>query len=100
MVSEEEFVTAMVFALLFGAWTLYLLFRTSALKRRLRLQAERLAQTEKLAQFAQAPAPSLITSAQRDDEIVELRKRVQVLERITVDQENSLSREIEELRVR
>ncbi|GAA4009362.1 hypothetical protein [Sphingomonas humi] len=92
--------TAMVFALLFGAWTIYLLIRTSALKRRLRLQSERLAQTEKLAQFTQAPTAALTAAPQRDEEIVELRKRVQVLERITVDHEHSLSREIEELRVR
>jgi hypothetical protein len=36
----------------------------------------------------------------RDEDIIELRKRIQVLERITVEQEHSLAREIEELRVR
>jgi len=34
------------------------------------------------------------------DEIKELKERLKVLERITVEKENSLSREIEELRDR
>lgn len=34
------------------------------------------------------------------DEVKQLKERIQTLERITVDKENSLSREIEELRQR
>ena len=38
--------------------------------------------------------------AQKEREIEDLRQRIQVLERITVEKENSLAREIEELRDR
>ena len=38
--------------------------------------------------------------AQKEREVEELRERVQVLERITVEKENSLAREIEGLRDR
>ncbi|HVF84091.1 MAG TPA: hypothetical protein VM913_07975 [Sphingomicrobium sp.] len=39
-------------------------------------------------------------SQQLRDEVRQLKERIQVLERITVEKENSLSREIEELRSR
>lgn len=97
MVSEEEFVTAMVFAIAFAAWTLYLLLRNRSLKKKLRLELKR---TLQMARAATSLAPSHSRDRDRDHDIIELRKRVQVLERITVEQENSLAREIEELRVR
>lgn len=96
MVSEDEFIVAMMCALLFGAWTLYLLIRNRSLKKRLRFELERSLQFAKAS--APAPAPALPQERARDDEIIELRKRVQVLERITVEKEHSLAREIEELR--
>ena len=96
MVSEEEFVVAMLCAIAFGTWTLYLLLRTRSLKKRLKAELQR------SLQFARAAAPPAALPQQpaRDEDIMELRKRIQVLERITVEQEHSLSREIEELRVR
>ena len=93
MVSEDEFIVAMICALLFGAWTLYLLVRNRSLKKRLNWEMER--STAILSSMTSAPSPQ---SKPRDDEFSELRKRVQVLERITVDKEHSLSREIESLR--
>ena len=51
--------------------------------------------------------PSALNAAEGDgearalrDEVRQLKERVQVLERITVEKENSLSRQIEELRDR
>lgn len=96
MVSEEEFITAMVFAIAFAAWTAYLLLRNRSLKKKLQSELER---TLQIARAVTAP-PATPPHRGRDDDIIELRKRVQVLERITVEQENSLAREIEELRVR
>ena len=93
MVSEDEFIVAMMCALLFGAWTIYLLLRNRALKKRLEREETRSGAI--LSAMRQAPLPQ---PAARDDEVSELRKRVQVLERITVEKEHSLSREIEALR--
>ncbi|HVM22727.1 MAG TPA: hypothetical protein VM308_05425 [Sphingomicrobium sp.] len=45
-----------------------------------------------------AETPTNLKLAQKDREIDELRERLHVLERITVDKENSLAREIEDLR--
>ena len=45
-----------------------------------------------------SPTASDAQLAQKEREVEELRQRVQVLERITVDKENSLARQIEELR--
>ena len=42
-------------------------------------------------------APARMTDA-RDDELLKVKKRLQVLERIAVEKENSLAREIDELR--
>ena len=44
--------------------------------------------------------PAEAQLAQKEREVEDLRKRIQVLERITVEKENSLAREIEELRDR
>ena len=41
MVSEEEFVVAMLCAIAFGVWTLYLLLRTRSLKKRLKAELQR-----------------------------------------------------------
>ncbi len=51
--------------------------------------------------FARGPAtagPALAGPAQETDEIRKIQERLKVLERIAVDKEASLSREIEELR--
>ena len=96
MVSEDEFIVAMLCAIAFGLWTCYLLLRNRSLKKRLRVEQSRSLQFARAATLPAAPSPV----EHRDDDIVELRKRIQVLERITVDKEHSLAREIEELRVR
>lgn len=96
MVSEDEFIVAMMSALLFGAWTLYLLFRNRQLKKKLGFEQAIAKAVAAAPPAAPLPAPSAI----REEEFAELRKRVQVLERITVDKESSLAREIEDLRGR
>ena len=59
-------------------------------------------QKRTIATLTASPAASVADPqlAQKDREIQELRDRVQVLERITVDNENSVAREIEALRDR
>ena len=46
------------------------------------------------------PAQEHAENLRLRDEVKELKERIKVLERITVDKENSLSREIDELRDR
>jgi uncharacterized protein YlxW (UPF0749 family) len=46
------------------------------------------------------PAEERAENLRLRDEVKELKERIKVLERITVDKENSLSRQIEELRDR
>ncbi|GAA4741144.1 hypothetical protein GCM10023264_02700 [Sphingomonas daechungensis] len=48
----------------------------------------------------QEPAEESRENARLRDEVSELKERIKVLERITVEKENSLSREIEDLRNR
>lgn len=88
---EDEFF-AVVTIIALGLFVLRLLWANLALKKRLKL-AERSGPVPAMA----APAPAPPTS---NREVEELRHRVQVLERITVDKENSLAREIENLRER
>lgn len=45
-----------------------------------------------------APAPATVAEPERDREMTRLRDRVAVLERITVEKENTLARQIDELR--
>jgi Flp pilus assembly protein CpaB len=55
------------------------------------------------AKYRQGPGENAADSAETRrlrEEVVQLRERLQVLERITVEKENSLAREIEELRER
>ncbi|WP_114226378.1 MULTISPECIES: hypothetical protein [Sphingomonas] len=96
MVPEDEFTVAMICSLIFFASTMWLMFRNWRLKRKLRKL--------RLAQFAPAaplpPAPPQVLPAQPDPQIAELKERIKVLERITVDREGSLAREIELLRDR
>ena len=44
--------------------------------------------------------PSSVENQRLRDEVLELKERIKVLERITVEKENSLSKEIESLRDR
>jgi len=46
------------------------------------------------------PAQEQIENSRLREEVSELKERIKVLERITVEKENSLSRQIEELRDR
>jgi cell division protein FtsB len=48
----------------------------------------------------EADPASRIENQQLRDEVAELKERIKVLERITVEKENSLAREIEDLRNR
>lgn len=48
----------------------------------------------------EAPAESSTEARRLREEVKELKERLKVLERITVEKENSLAREIEELRDR
>ena len=59
-------------------------------------------QKRTIATLTASPAASVTDPqlAQKNREIHELRERLQVLERITVDKENSVAREIEALRDR
>ncbi|GAA4009356.1 hypothetical protein [Sphingomonas humi] len=47
-----------------------------------------------------APAEDSVETRYLRDEVRQLKERIQVLERITVEKENSLAREIEDLRGR
>ena len=49
---------------------------------------------------AQPDGQTRIENQRLRDEVSELKERIKVIERITVDKENSLSRQIEELRDR
>lgn len=98
MVTEDEYMLVLVWALAFTALNIYLLLRNRYLKRRLAATTGA-APTVGLIGKIKAKKKFVATPVlERDDEVAELRKRVQVLERITVDQENSLAREIEALR--
>jgi hypothetical protein len=95
MVSEEEFVTAMFFAIVFGFCTLLLLIRNRRLKKQVRKL--RVAHEAKAVEVA---APALPVAREPDPQIQEMKERIKVLERITVEREGSLAREFELLRER
>lgn len=103
MVPQEEFIAAMICAMFFGACTFLLVIRTWLLKRKIRkLQRVQLQQPD------HAPAPPLPPLAppvsamqpQPDPQIADLKERIKVLERITVEKEGTLAREFERLRER
>lgn len=48
----------------------------------------------------EAPPQDSLEAQQLREEVKQLKERIQVLERITIDKENSLARQIEELRDR
>lgn len=91
--TEDEFISMMFTIMALGTWVLWLLLSNRRLKKKLK---------------ALQPAPAPVVAApvmspphetsRREEEIDQLRKRVQVLERIAVEKENSLAREIDSLR--
>jgi len=96
MYSEDEFMTAMVFMMIFATTTVLLLLRNWWLKRQLRKSRKALT----LATAPTPPAPPLPAASQVDPQIADLKERIKVLERITVEKEGSLAREFELLRDR
>ncbi len=50
--------------------------------------------------LAKAPPQDSLETKQLREEVLQLKERIQVLERITIEKENSLARQIEELRDR
>jgi hypothetical protein len=54
----------------------------------------------KLEHQVNGDGPTRVENQRLRDEVQELKERIKVLERITVEKENSLSRQIEELRDR
>jgi hypothetical protein len=86
-----------VFLLLVAFWSLLgvVVFQRVWTIRRLRNKVEKLTH-EAIAR--NAAAQKAITAPPEADEIRRISQRLQVLERITVEKENSLSREIDDLR--
>lgn len=84
--SEDEAIVLMWVSFAMALAVVRLLWVNRKLKRQLREQA------------APAPAAAIPAPAERPTEVEELRKRVQVLERIATDGNPTLVREIEALR--
>jgi hypothetical protein len=86
--------TGFIFLILFWATLAVAAFQRFWTIRRLRNRVDELA-NEAIAK--PAPAPSAPTAIE-EDEVRRINRRLQVLERIAVEKENSLSREIDDLR--
>jgi hypothetical protein len=84
-----------VFMLLFWASFAIVVFQRVWTIRRLRKKVEKLTH-EAIARAA--PPPVAVPAAVEPDELRRIQQRLQVLERIAVEKENSLSREIDDLR--
>ena len=92
--TDSEF-TMFVFLWIFGGIILFQSWRIH----RYRTKIEKIAMHGIGAQKALAPAPVTDHAmAGRSEDFEALKKRVQVLERITIEKENLLAREIEDLR--
>ena len=87
--------TGIVFMLLFWASFAIVVFQRLWTIRRLRKKVEKLTHD---AIARGAPAPVAVTATVEPDELRRIQQRLQVLERIAVEKENTLSREIEDLR--
>ena len=97
MVMIEEAVFIMMFC---GLWALglYALYQRFFVNRRLRKQIDKYA--EAILATARPPAASIPPmDAPETGEFKRIQQRLEVLERIAVEKEDSLTREIEELRV-
>ncbi len=94
---------AVFIMMLCGLWGLgiYALYQRFFVNRRLRKQIERYA--EAILATASAPAPASASASQQPatetNDFKRIQQRVEVLERIAVGKEDSLTREIEELRI-
>lgn len=93
---EDQFIVTMWIAGALALWVLKLKWTN----RRLRKQIATLTAPPAEAQAAIPPTLSAPPIAVRDPELDRLRERVAVLERITVEKEHSLAREIDGLRAR
>lgn len=92
--SDEEI--AVMFISLFTAAIVYVIYQKLFVIRPLRKKLDRIVDAA-LDRPAQPPLPSA-TSPAEQDELQKIRSRLQVLERIAIEKEDSLSREIDELR--
>ena len=92
---SEEFTIMMIMILGLGAWVIFLLASNWRLKRKLNRLNDKLEMKFDTV-LAATPAPAALPA--REAEFEELRKRVQVLERIATDGNPILDREIESLR--
>ncbi len=92
----EEAVFTMMFCGLWGLG-LYALYQRFFVNRRLRKQVARYA--EAVLAAASRPAAAGQQSGTETDDFKRIQQRVEVLERIAVEKEDSLTREIEELRI-
>lgn len=93
---HPEVVITLVLA--FGTVAAYAGYVRLVTVRRLRKTLDRLVD-QAVARRPAAAGPALTEPAHEADEIRKIHQRLQVLERIAVDKEASLAREIEELRV-
>ncbi len=96
MVLMEESVVVMMFCSLW-ALGLYAFYQRFFVNRRLRKQIARYA--EAVLATASAPASASQQPATQSDDFKRMQQRLEVLERIAVEKEDSLTREIEELRI-
>jgi hypothetical protein len=90
---EEQFILMLWISAALALWVIKLKFGNRKLRRQLAAKTA----VEPVALETAAPAPAL---PPRDPEVDRLRERVAVLERITVEKEHSLAREIDGLRAR
>ena len=92
---DEDF--GMILTLAFMAVSAYAIFLRFRVVRQLRKKLERIAGTRVEDHHAAAALPAAPAPAQ-DSELRQIKERLKVLERIAVEKENALAREIEELR--
>jgi len=96
---------AVFIMMLCGLWGLgiYALYQRFFVNRRLRKQIERYAEAILATASAPAPASASASASQQPatetNDFKRIQQRVEVLERIAVGKEDSLTREIEELRI-
>ena len=94
MVHPEVVITIVLMFMPVVAYAAYVRLVTV---RRLRKKIDSLVDLA-VARDAAATAPALAGTAPETDELRRIQQRLQVLERIAVEKENSLAREIEDLR--
>lgn len=88
------------FVFFFAFWAVFVFaaFQRVWTVRRLRNRVHRLELEKARSAVSTVPVPALASPVEQSD-LRRIQERLQVLERIAVEKENTLSREIEELRV-